>query len=54
MILFKMLLLTALSESTEPLLAHDLFSATVVLTLMCEYEHTHLRIQTVTSELQSQ
>ena len=51
MILFKMLLLTALSEPTEPLLAHNLFKATVVLTLMCESKHTRLRIQTVTSEL---
>ena len=51
MILFKMLLLTALSEPTKQSLAHNLFIATVVLTLMCESKHTHLRIQTVTFEL---
>ena len=48
---FKMLLLFALSEPTEPMLAHNLFIAAVVLTLICENKHKHLRIQNVTSEL---
>ena len=47
MILFKMLLFNALSFTTELLLIHNSFILTVILMLMCESKHTHLRIQTV-------